>query len=195
MRIAVIGWGSLIWDPRSLKLASKWRHGGPRLRVEYSRISSGHRITLVIHKRVPLQPTQWVISALNTLQEVRIDLQQREGVHFSTSICTFSRNGQCEGEVPILVRNAMKNWLAQHPSIDAAIWTGLASNWSQKRDKRFSRKDAMRYLKKLCDTQQQAAAQEYVQRTPRNVRTPLRLVIEKQLGWYFKPTKRRRSIQ
>lgn len=49
MKIAILGWGSLIWDPRALKtIGKKWSDNGPTIKIEFSRISSDDRLTLVI---------------------------------------------------------------------------------------------------------------------------------------------------
>ena len=48
MKIAILGWGSLIWNPRILKVAGDWTLDGPTLPIEFSRISDNDRLTLVI---------------------------------------------------------------------------------------------------------------------------------------------------
>ena len=48
MRIAVIGWGSLLWSPRTLPLAGTWSSDGPVLPIEFARISVDGRLTLII---------------------------------------------------------------------------------------------------------------------------------------------------
>jgi hypothetical protein len=45
MKIAIVGWGSLIWDPRDLHLATAI------LPIEFSRISDNGRLTLVVDER------------------------------------------------------------------------------------------------------------------------------------------------
>lgn len=44
-KIAVIGWGSLIWCPKGLKIRDKWKgeeekEKGPKLPIGFARISS-----------------------------------------------------------------------------------------------------------------------------------------------------------
>ena len=48
MKIAVLGWGSLIWNKGNLRLTTNWTDGGPILPIEFSRISDDGRLTLVI---------------------------------------------------------------------------------------------------------------------------------------------------
>ena len=48
MRIAIIAWGSLVWDPRTLQIKGDWVASGPELDIEFSRVSKDGRLTLVI---------------------------------------------------------------------------------------------------------------------------------------------------
>ena len=52
MKIAILGWGSLIWQPKDLKFDANigWKEKGPILPIEFARISKDGRLTLVITK-------------------------------------------------------------------------------------------------------------------------------------------------
>lgn len=67
MKIAILGWGSLIWDPRALRtVGKKWSDGGPTLKIEFSRISSDDRLTLVIDEANGSEvKTLFIISAFD----------------------------------------------------------------------------------------------------------------------------------
>ena len=41
MRIAILGWGSLIWDPRDPCVQGDWQPDGPRLPIKVARTSEG----------------------------------------------------------------------------------------------------------------------------------------------------------
>ena len=55
MKIAILGWGSLVSEPRGLPIAGDWQTDGPTVWIEFSRISkSGERagcLTLVMDER------------------------------------------------------------------------------------------------------------------------------------------------
>ncbi len=62
VRVAIIAWGSLIWDPRDLQIEGGWSEDGPSLPVEFARISNGERVTLVVFPGVTSQRTYWAFS-------------------------------------------------------------------------------------------------------------------------------------
>ena len=48
MKIAVLAWGSVVWERGVLEVAAEFMPNGPDLPVEFCRISGGERLTLVI---------------------------------------------------------------------------------------------------------------------------------------------------
>lgn len=48
MKTVILAWGSLIWEPRSFQIATRFVPFGPVLPIEFSRVSGGNRLTLVI---------------------------------------------------------------------------------------------------------------------------------------------------
>src|SRR5712691_7390037 len=79
MKIAILGWGSLIWCPGSLRIRTLWHSDGPSLPIEFARISSDRRVTLVIHPGAPDQMTYWALSEFDNVVAARENLRLREG--------------------------------------------------------------------------------------------------------------------
>lgn len=101
MNIAILGWGSLIWCPGSLRIKTRWRLDGPRLPIEFARISRDGRLTLVIHPSSDDQPTYWAVSELTTLDAARKNLRERESAGLA-DIHYLLRNGQAQEAVVFL---------------------------------------------------------------------------------------------
>lgn len=122
MRIAVIGWGSLIWDPRDLQIEDEWYTDGPMLPVEFARVSSRNRLTLVLSGGAPLREALWAIGRKTTLAEAVTNLAKREG----TKDSNIGR-WPCTGIVGIFEKrmaSIVAAW-AQERRLDAAVWTAL----------------------------------------------------------------------
>ena len=49
MKIAIIGWGYLIWDRRGLDVLPEWQADGPQLPLEFARFADPPRIVPVLH--------------------------------------------------------------------------------------------------------------------------------------------------
>jgi hypothetical protein len=186
MNIAVIGWGSLIWCPGCLRIKTKWRSDGPRLPIEFARISRDGRLTLVILPGSDEQPTYWALSEFGRPEQAVENLAEREGTDLTHVHC-LTAGGDAACDVPPPVVERLRDWLAAKPDIDVAIWTGLPSNWREKRGCEFSPEDAVCYLRELESGRDRAAttydrAREYVCNAPSHVQTPVRRAMQR-LGW------------
>ena len=67
MKIGILVWGSLYWDPRNLNTTGEWFFDGPILPIEFSRISGGNRLTLVITPGFDNVTTLFAISGFDRL--------------------------------------------------------------------------------------------------------------------------------
>jgi hypothetical protein len=106
-QIAVIGWGSLISSPGVLRVQSRWHRDGPSLPVEFARISSGNRVTLVIHPPSQNQQTLWASAVSGDLAQVRESLREREGTRRLDTIHTASVEGVFSEGVADSVKEAL----------------------------------------------------------------------------------------
>jgi hypothetical protein len=80
MTIACLGWGSLCWDPQSLPVVGDWHEDGPFLPVEFTRVSSDGRITLVLTDGVQALPVLWAELDATDLDQAISALANREDV-------------------------------------------------------------------------------------------------------------------
>lgn len=174
MKIAILGWGSLIWDQRELPIDGNWQKGGPVLPIEFSRISSDGRLTLVIDEKngVPVK-TQYARSGSANLREAIEDLRKREDTLKSMiGVVSQTINNTTTGF------DMIKSWSTEE-KWDAVIWTGLPSNFEDKEHVPFTVENGLVYLSGLFG-EEKAAARKYIERAPEEVDTPLRRGIGKK---------------
>ena len=184
MEIAFLGWGSLVWDPRDLRIRGKWHNDGPFLPIEFMRFSKGGRITLVIHPEAEKVQTLWASADFDDVEDARENLRAREvtlteRIGFATIPRCESR---CWGDPAIL--EPILEW-GQRKGLGAVVWTGLTANHEKFREKtgmEMNDDNIIKYLGSLTG-QRLKDAKEYVQKAPEQVNTKIRQRIHKELGW------------
>lgn len=182
MKIAVLGWGSLIWDQRELSVVqNKWHTNGPQLPVEFARVSNGGRLTLVIKPNWTEVQTLYATSAFEDLEKARENLQTRE----ETSSDRIGYYNFLTGEKHIraaneIILDALRTWAAAL-EIDAVIWTDLSPNFQDKLNMPFNLENIGKYLKGL-ETNVFVEAKRYIEKTDAQVQTRFRTEIAKVLG-------------
>lgn len=182
MKIAVIAWGSLIWDARDLAITSDFEPNGPRLLIEFSRISGDGRLTLVIDEEQGVDCVTYCATCLlGDLGAAIENLRVREGmpgpkgVGF-VDIASEKCSDRAVKRHPKAVAR-IKAW-AKSGDYDAVIWTALASNFheQEKASEPFSVEAAVRYLGHL-DAAVLKGALNYMRQAPPEVQTPVRAAV------------------
>jgi hypothetical protein len=177
MNIAILGWGSLVWDSRNLRLASNWIDGGPTLPIEFSRVSDNGRLTLVIDERHGADvPTRYNRSAFSDLDEAITDLQKREGTPVRNRIgfIDVARDLTCEQALAShpIAYGRIRAW-AKDQRFDAVVWTAIGPRFQEKIGVPFSVDAAVRYLVGLQEPTRTLAV-DYIRKAPAEVVTPVR---------------------
>ena len=178
MNIVFLGWGSLIWDPRELKISGSWKKDGPCLPIEFARISMDKRLTLVLHPDVNLVKTLWAHTTCRDLKEAVCNLAEREGTSKERIgfVSIPDKNSRCNVVKNILP--SIESWVKQK-QLDAVAWTDLPSNLGQ-----FNFGKVQNHLKSLKG-EVLDNAESYVRKAPRQIRTKFRTKIEKEFGWTY----------
>lgn len=188
MNIACIGWGSLLWEPGALMLASGWQPGGPLLPLEFARDSDdSDELALVICAGAPSVPTFWAAMATPDLDVALDQLRRREKIcaehpEWAASVPAINgASGVSEGDDP-----RMAAWLASQP-FDAVIWTALPPKFDNISGRVPSVEQALDLLSALRGSAREHA-EEYVRRIPPAIMTPYRTRFERELGWTALPS-------
>lgn len=183
--IAIIGWGSLIWDLDSLAdhVRGEWHMGrGPRLEMEFSRVSPKRKMGLAVcldfENGTPCA-THWIASTRVDIGEALTDLAVREWSPPERigAIClpTGFRQGQRA------VATAVALWCAK-AGLDGAVWTDIQPNFHHDGRPAFSTPNAMTYLRSLAGESLDEAVR-YIENAPAATDTSLRRALAADAWW------------
>lgn len=188
MKIAMLGWGALLWDKTHRgfdKHHGEWKFDGPVLKLEFSR-KSGSRLnalTLVIDPaRGEDCRVAYALSKRRTVEKAWADLQAREGTSRRNIGCVFTDGTRRQGRYCDFV-DVILRW-AQGIAIDVVLWTDLPANFDNVGKDEFVNV-AVDHVQRLSP-EAKALAAEYVWRAPEFVVTPLRTALQAE-PWFKKP--------
>nr|WP_314538994.1 hypothetical protein [uncultured Massilia sp.] len=177
VKIACIAWGSLLWNPGPLKLASGWRPDGPLLPLEFVRDSDdSDELALVLHEPAPAMPTWWALLDTADLDAAREMLREREKIRPDYP--------QAVGSIPNphgSIDMRVSAWMADQ-GIDGAVWTALPAKFAKVSERAPSPHEAVAFLAGL-QGQARTNAEQYVRKIPKEIDTLYRRVFEERLGW------------
>ena len=188
MKIAILAWGSLVWDPRELQTAAKFAADGPLLPIEFCRISADGRLTLAIDEDFgAICKTYSASSGLDSLDAAIENLQTREGMAHARAVgfveTAPGRQSDFAAQSHPQVVATIGAW-AKSAGYDAAIWTALKSNFADwgKGGEPFSVTAALQYLEALEGEEPAkfAHALAYIRAAPPEVETPVREEVAKR---------------
>ena len=172
--IAIIGWGSLIWDPEILSphIAPDWRMGaGPALPLEFSRISPKRKMGLAVcidaEWGTPCA-THVAVSLRQETAAARADLAARERAPLDLIGIVCTDTGAAEGPGA----GAVAEWVARNGA-RGAVWTGLRPNFHDHAGRPFDHDAAEAWLLGLGGASRDEAVR-YIENAPAGADTPLR---------------------
>ncbi len=183
--IAILGWGSLLWDERPEFEAQHgpWQFDGPQIRIEFSRVSQTRRgaLTLVVDPAHGASCRVAHTTSKRQDAEAAInDLRLREGTSRS-NIGFYFVDGASSQSKDSVTLAAIKVW-ATAKAVDGVVWTDLASNFEKECECEFSVENALAYLR-LLDANAKTLAVEYFSKAPAVVQTPLRAAVRAE-PWF-----------
>ena len=189
-KIAVIGFGSLLWDLDDLapKVLGEWKmYEGPILPLEFSLVSRKrhYALALVIDygDGAPC-PTCVIDSVRSEIGAAIVDLANRERME-PTNIGFVDRNTGASHSHREETRNTFWNWI-EDSTYDGAVWTDGERNFEALTGRAFSLKTAQDHLRSLQGISLEEA-RRYIRNAPARVETPLRRALEGAPWWHHDP--------
>jgi len=185
MRIAVLAWGSLVWDRRDLMLAGAFKPVGPALPLEFSRVSRDRRLTLVIDEDRGTPCTTYAAPSVHLdLDQAIENLRLREGMPGAAGVGFVDTHEHTRGDAgwerhPRAVI-AIESWAMRY-GYRAVIWTALASNFHEPDGAGvpFSVEAALAHLAALEGPSLDGALQ-YFRKAPPEIRSALREAVDRR---------------
>lgn len=184
--IAIIAYGSLVWDLDCLEphVALPWQMGaGPELPMEFSRISPKRLMGLVLcldpAHGVPCR-THAIASRRASLDAAVADLAERERAPLDRIGRVCLETGRQVTRLPE-VAALMEDW-CRRVGARGAIWTDLDTNYAAERGREFDLAGAETYLRGLTGPSRDEAVR-YIALAPAATDTPLRRRLAGQ-GWW-----------
>jgi hypothetical protein len=195
-RIAILGWGSLLYEPRSLQIQTPWRRDGPSLPIEFARKSGldsngGERpdklpyLSLVLYPGNSRITTYWTLSQIPDLdlaRGARENLKTREGCNIDKiAYLPAPRGSAGSGSNVPGVHHIIQNWLdSKRAEVDVVLWTNLGPNFTSQET---LAQDAISFLEDLRKRGRDQKAEEYIRKAPSQTQTPLRDEFRKRFAW------------
>jgi len=188
-RIAIIGWGSLVWAPDDLAIKYPFQPTDLCLNLEFARRSSDGRLTLVLDPEIGVScQVHATCYDGDNLNEAIRNLRLREGVRTKEWIGFVNlKSGARRTEAfDFDPENglAIEAWGRRH-NCDAVIWTALRSNFPRP----YTPDAAIRHLQALWPHELHKAL-DYVRNTPPQLKTPVRSAIEARFMSHRPPPSR-----
>jgi hypothetical protein len=167
-----------------------WHLDGPHLPLEFARHSGRKKpaaeqyVSLVIVEASVVQAvtTLWAPLILPNgrgIEHAVDQLAKREGIEGDQqSIGRYPPSGGPRQ----IGSDAIEEW-AVAKKFDGVVWTALKPNWSGASGRMPSEADVVTLLREKISNGSHVASERYVRSAPRQITTPFRSAIERELGW------------
>ena len=186
-KMAYLGWGSLLWNYKDLKIG-EWEKTSLKLPLEFSRISQDGRLTLVIDEENGAENNIWMTPAKYKNIDLAINaLKKREKtLKGAISYVNLPKKKYRIRNTSPKIAQQLVMW-ALKEGLDVIIWTDLSTNWEKVRDKKYTVDDAIKYFKSTpVPTQMKIFDYVYGANQVGKITTPFSIEFFKFLSEYLK---------
>jgi hypothetical protein len=173
MRIACLGWGSLVWNSGALPVTGAWKLDGPGLPLEFARASRDGRMTLVIVLDGAICPTLWAEIDVPCLTDAVVALAARE----ECPSAAIGRWPVADTTFPHV--DVIASW-AERANLDGVVWTALQPGFRGRRGVVPGLAEIVAHLRALDRAGRDKAA-EYIAKAPPQIATRFRPALAAEL--------------
>lgn len=176
MKIAILSFGKLMKNSKGL-VATKWTQKGPKLPVEFCRISKDGRLTLALSKQNGVaNHVYFAVAKGKTLKSVIPEVAEREKLNEKHLGIVDLRNEIANEKATDNqeVSREIATWGKKH-KFDAVIWNGLQQRFKDVIGVAYSPGSAISYINGL-PTKTRNLAKAYIKNAPKGIETPFRTI-------------------
>jgi hypothetical protein len=182
MKIAFLGWGSLLRNNKALKIAGEWQSDGPSLPLEFSYVSRSKLLTLAILPGSRAVQTFWALSDFQDVEVAREALKtlvktELQNIGF---ISRTNENGNYRIAPEKIVQD-LRTWVEQK-ELDAVVWIDFGSNFKETTEMDFNEDNVIDFITDLSKNDQ-LVAEKYVISNPEQIETIIRRRLRTEFGW------------
>lgn len=200
----MLGWSRVAPSPEGLRIDGVWRRDGPELPLEYAEIvprsnrQGRSRLSLAIVPGWKRSPVLWSLMTVGDLDEALESLAEGQGEPVGKMGYLDLSDGSHRLGLAPSVRSMIDRWARELAlmgrEIDAVVWSNVAPNFEED-GRKFTPRNLIEFIR-ACPDDEYAEIEEYVRSTPPQIRTPMRAVMERELGWTpFTIVERLSSVQ
>lgn len=176
--IGCLGWGSLVWDPRTLPVAGEWRTDGPLLPLEFARESGDGRITIVLCDGVRAVHSCWAMLAVEDVSAGIVALAERESI--TTRIAKdIGWWNSVDGKSHGVCASEIESW-AKKLGLDGVVWTNLPCGFKSNRGQMPTQAEVLAHFAKL-EGEALEKSKRYVLMAPPQIDTEYRRALAQRI--------------
>ncbi len=179
MKIACLGWGSLIWKPGILPVRRPWRRDGPDLPIDFAREGDGGELAAVLCDSAPVARVMWALLDVRCVEAARELLRRREQIPSSQPRSV----GSVEGCANRYEYSAVIARWARAMRLDAVVWTALPPRIFGENGRAPTIEEALAHIRELPE-ERRRHAEFYTRSAPMFIATPMRRALEETFGWW-----------
>ena len=180
MKIAIIGWGSLLRYKKALEIDGEWQGDGPFLPLEFSYISKNKLLTLAILPGSRGVQTLWALSNFHDIDDAMKALKMLLKTELE-NIAFISRTNENDNYriTPEIVQDLL-TW-AEQKELEALVWVDFKSNFKQTTEMDFNEDNVIDFINDLTKIEQ-LAVEKYIINNPEQIETTIRQKLRTEFG-------------